>query len=47
MGGRAAVPAPAAENKIFTNFVRNKREEWHAYISAVHGWEREQYLEKY
>jgi glutamine synthetase len=32
---------------IVSNFVRNKREEWHLYISAVHAWEREQYLEKY
>jgi len=32
---------------IFTNFLRNKREEWHRYVSVVHGWEREQYLEKY
>jgi len=32
---------------IFTNFLRNKREEWHRYVSVVHGWEREQYMEKY
>jgi len=32
---------------IFTNFLRNKREEWHRYISVVHGWERDQYMEKY
>jgi glutamine synthetase len=37
----------ALGDHIFTNFLRNKREEWHAYISMVHGWEREQYLEKY
>jgi glutamine synthetase len=32
---------------IFTNFLRNKREEWHRYISVVHDWERDQYMEKY
>jgi len=32
---------------ICENFVRNKREEWHRYISTVHGWEHEQYLETY
>ena len=32
---------------IFSNFLRNKREEWHRYISVVHPWEREQYLEEY
>ncbi|MGE5237072.1 MAG: type I glutamate--ammonia ligase [Acidobacteriota bacterium] len=32
---------------IFENFIRNKREEWHRYISVVHEWEREQYLESY
>jgi glutamine synthetase len=32
---------------IFSNFLRNKREEWHRYISVVHEWEREQYLETY
>ena len=30
---------------IFANFLRNKREEWHRYISTVHGWEHAQYLE--
>jgi glutamine synthetase len=32
---------------ILNDFLRAKREEWHRYISVVHGWEREQYLEKY
>ena len=44
---RDAVVKEALGEHIFTNFVRNKREEWHRYISVVHGWEREQYLEKY
>jgi glutamine synthetase len=32
---------------IVTSFLRNKREEWYQYISVVHQWEREQYLEAY
>jgi glutamine synthetase len=32
---------------IYDNFLLNKREEWHRYISVVHAWEREQYLDKY
>lgn len=44
---RDRVVRAALGEHIYTNFLRNKREEWHAYISAVHGWEREQYLEKY
>ena len=44
---RDAVVKEALGEHIFTNFLRNKREEWHRYISVVHGWEREQYLEKY
>jgi glutamine synthetase len=37
----------ALGDHIFENFIRNKREEWHRYISVVHEWEREQYLESY
>ncbi len=37
----------ALGDHIFKNFLLNKREEWHRYISTVHSWEREQYLEKY
>ena len=44
---RDTVVRAALGEHIFTNFLRNKREEWHRYISVVHGWEREQYLEKY
>jgi glutamine synthetase len=44
---RDTVVKEALGEHIFTNFLRNKREEWHRYISVVHGWEREQYLEKY
>ena len=44
---RDRVVRAALGEHIYTNFLRNKREEWHAYISAVHDWEREQYLEKY
>jgi glutamine synthetase len=32
---------------ILENLLRNKREEWHRYISAVHPWEHEQYLGAY
>jgi len=32
---------------IFDNFLRNKREEWHRYISTVHGWEHARYLENH
>jgi glutamine synthetase len=44
---RDKVVCDALGDHILSNFVRNKREEWHRYISAVHAWEREQYLEKY
>ena len=44
---RDTVVRAALGEHIFTNFLRNKREEWHRYISVVHDWEREQYLEKY
>jgi glutamine synthetase len=44
---RDTVVKEALGEHIFTNFLRNKREEWHRYISVVHDWEREQYLEKY
>ena len=44
---RDPVAREALGEHIFVNFLRNKREEWHRYISVVHGWEREQYLEKY
>jgi glutamine synthetase len=37
----------ALGDHIFKNFLLNKREEWHRYISEVHSWERDQYLEKY
>lgn len=32
---------------IFENYLRNKREEWHRYISTVHEWEHEQYILTY
>ncbi len=32
---------------ITENFLRNKRREWHMYISAVHSWEHDQYLEAF
>ena len=35
------------EESVKNLFLRNKREEWHRYISEVHSWERDQYLEKY
>ena len=44
---RDQVVRTALGEHIFTNFLRNKREEWHRYISVVHGWERDQYLESY
>ena len=44
---RDAVICAALGDHILTDFVRAKREEWHRYISIVHGWERDQYLEKY
>jgi glutamine synthetase len=44
---RDTVAREALGEHIFVNFVRNKREEWHRYISVVHEWERDQYLEKY
>jgi glutamine synthetase len=44
---RDTVVKDALGEHIFSNFLRNKREEWHRYISVVHDWEREQYLEKY
>ncbi len=42
---RDAVLREALGAHIFENFLRNKREEWHRYISTVHPWEHEQYLE--
>ena len=44
---RDKVVRAALGEHIFINFLRNKREEWHRYISVVHGWERDQYLESY
>ncbi len=44
---RDKVVQAALGDHIFFNFLRNKREEWHRYISVVHEWEREQYLEAY
>ena len=44
---RDAVLHEALGDHIFSNFVLNKREEWHRYICTVHEWEREQYVEKY
>ncbi len=44
---RDKVVRAALGEHIYTNFLRNKREEWHRYISVVHGWERDQYLESY
>ena len=41
---RDKVIRAALGEHIFSNFMRNKREEWHRYISVVHEWEREQYL---
>jgi glutamine synthetase len=44
---RDKVIRAALGEHIFSNFLRNKREEWHRYISVVHDWEREQYLVTY
>jgi glutamine synthetase len=44
---RDKVVKDALGEHILSNFVRNKREEWHRYICTVHPWEREQYLEEY
>ncbi len=41
---RDKVIRAALGEHIFSNFMRNKREEWHRYISVVHEWERDQYL---
>jgi len=44
---RDKVIKDALGEHIFSNFLRNKREEWHRYICTVHPWERDQYLEEY
>jgi len=44
---RDKVVGAALGEHILSNFLRNKREEWHRYICTVHEWEREQYLEEY
>lgn len=44
---RDKVVKDALGQHIAPVFLRNKREEWYRYISVVHEWEREQYLEKY
>jgi glutamine synthetase len=44
---RDQVVGAALGEHILSNFLRNKREEWHRYICTVHEWEREQYLEEY
>jgi glutamine synthetase len=44
---RDKVVLAALGEHIASNFVRNKREEWHRYICTVHPWERDQYLEEY
>jgi len=44
---RDKVVQDALGEHIYSNFLRNKREEWHRYICTVHEWEREQYLEEY
>lgn len=41
---RSRLVREALGEHIFENFLRNKREEWHRYISVVHQWERDQYL---
>ena len=41
---RDKVLAEALGPHIFDNYLRNKREEWHRYISAVHSWEHDRYL---
>lgn len=42
---RDRVVKQALGEHILENFLRNKREEWKQYISVVHPWERDQYLE--
>ncbi|MGQ9496060.1 MAG: type I glutamate--ammonia ligase [Thermoanaerobaculaceae bacterium] len=42
---RDRVVKQALGEHIVENFLRNKREEWKQYISVVHPWERDQYLE--
>jgi glutamine synthetase len=42
---RDRVVREALGEHIFESFLRNKREEWKQYISVVHQWERDQYLE--
>ena len=44
---RSRLVRGALGEHIFENFLRNKREEWHRYISVVHQWERDQYLKAY
>ncbi|NWF99566.1 MAG: type I glutamate--ammonia ligase [Thermoanaerobaculaceae bacterium] len=44
---RDPVLEEALGSHIFSNFIRNKREEWHRYISMVHAWEHEQYMLAY
>ncbi|KDA52873.1 glutamine synthetase [Thermoanaerobaculum aquaticum] len=44
---RDRVIREALGEHIFENFLRNKREEWKQYISVVHQWERDQYLEQF
>jgi len=44
---RDKVMAAALGPHIFDNYLRNKREEWHRYISTVHEWEHEQYMLTY
>lgn len=44
---RDKVLRAALGDHIFENYLRNKREEWHRYISVVTEWEREQYLEQF
>ncbi|MFI5166688.1 MAG: type I glutamate--ammonia ligase [Thermoanaerobaculales bacterium] len=44
---RDKVVQAALGEHIYSNLLRNKREEWHRYICAVHPWEREQYFEQF
>ncbi|MFP3941231.1 MAG: type I glutamate--ammonia ligase [Thermoanaerobaculia bacterium] len=44
---RDAVVKDALGGHILENFLRAKRQEWADYISHVHPWERERYLEAY
>jgi glutamine synthetase len=44
---RDKVVQDALGEHIYSNFLRNKREEWHRYISTVHAWEHEQYILTY